>query len=219
MSENIVEIRVSESRSRLVGIAEVDGAKTRYVEKSLADFDQDVVDVGLVSESDVRIRLVSTGAGAIAPSLGRLTEARSAIQSALEERAEAVRESMTALEGLGWSQKDAARVLGLSQNMARSILNAEGTVHGSSVLGDDPAVLDGDDLVVGEWVLEGTELSTVACQIAGMSQRVSQLWAKANGLDKPQKRSSAKNAEADNQPENEGDGSAESDAESETSNE
>lgn len=218
MSENIVEIRVSESMSRLVGIAEVDGAKTRYVEKSLADFDQDVVDVGLVSGSDVRIRLVSTGAGDIAPSLGRLTDARAAIRSALEERAEAVRESMTALEGLGWSQKDAARVLGLSQNMARSILNAEGTVHGSSVLGDDPAVLDGDDLVVGEWVLEGTDLSTVACQIAGMSQRVSQLWAKANGFDKAQKKSSTEDAKAEVHCEDEADESDESDTESETSN-
>lgn len=196
MSDKTIDIRVSESASRLVGIATVDGVKTRYVEKSLADFDQDVVDVAL-SEPGATIRLMTAGTGDIAPSLNKLREARETIRTALADRESVVREAMESLETLGWSQKDAARVLGLSINMVRGMLAEDGPVHGSSVLGDEPSVLDGDDLVVGEWSVNGDEITTEACQIAGMSQRVRQMWAKAKGLDTSAKASSKKAKDSD----------------------
>lgn len=204
-----VDINVSRVGRRLKGVASVDGALLVSFADRLAGFSDAVVNVAaeLAGSDDAGVRLVFDVDASLAEAVAAVADAREVLESALVERAEAVAAAGPALTGAGFTQGDAAVLLGLHRNAYREIVlsgSAKGSksgqesdadkvsvseLWGRSVLGQEPASMDAGGMVLGGWVFKGERLVVAKkfpVAVEGLAVEVSRGWEKLMGPFEPE---------------------------------
>lgn len=182
-----VDIRVSRFARRLRGVAEVGGAQASWFGSRLVDFADGLVDVGSTLGAGEGVRLLLESGEDVGGFFEQVRVARDGLEGALSVRAAAVREAGPVLEGLGFSQADSARLLGLPKPAYLSLVSPrdENELWGRAVLGSAPAVVDGQALVLGSWVMgEDGVLVPVAGEpvlVSGLKRAVSLAWERVFG--------------------------------------
>lgn len=182
-----VDIRVSRFARRLQGEAVVDGAVMRWRQSRLVDFDNALVDVGEALGPGEGVRLLLETGEDVDQFFEQVRVARDELEGALSARAAAVQVAGPVLEGLGFSQADSARLLGLPKPAYIALVSPrdEDQLWGRAVLGSAPAVVDGKALVLGSWVMgEDGVLVPVAGEpvlVNGLKRAVSLAWERVFG--------------------------------------
>lgn len=203
-----IDINVSRVGRRLKGVASVDGALVVSFADRLAGFADAVVNVAaeLDGAEDAGVRLVFDVDASLAEAVAAVADAREVLESALIERAEAVAAAGPALTGAGFTQGDAAVLLGLHRNAYREIVLsgsskvkgepgadsekvAVSELWGRSVLGQEPASMDAGGMVLGGWVFKGERLVVAKrfpVAVEGLALEVSRGWEKLMGPFDPE---------------------------------
>lgn len=202
---NFVDISVSKFGRRMRGVAVVAGERVKVHADRLADFGDAVVDVATeVVEAgleDWGVRLVFEVSEELAEQVASVHAARAALDKALGERAEAVGLAAAALAEAGFTQNDAAGMLGVTRTAFRDFLNpVEGEPWGKSVLCSEPAAVASGAMVIGGWVPDEVGRLVVdkdfPVLIEGLGADVSRLWERAFGpFETPQEQDAAVEAE------------------------
>lgn len=178
------QIHVATTGRRLIATGKVGNVQTRYSGAALSDFDEAVADVAMM-DGVTRVELIVDAPTGLSSGLDELRAARSEIREALGRRSVAVAEAAPLLLSQGWSQRDAANLLGLSISAVRSMSETDSEkVHGASLLGDDPVVLDGDSMTIGAWDVDGDRLvADGKVRVSGLGRAVQDRWVEFHGWE------------------------------------
>ena len=178
------QIHVATTGRRLVATGKVSNVQTRYSGAALSDFDEAVADVAMM-DGVTRVELIVDAPTGLASGLDELRGAREDIREALGRRSLAVAEAAPVLLDQGWSQRDAANLLGLSISAVRSMSEPSSEkVHGASLLGDEPVVLDGDSMTIGAWDVDGDRLiADGKVRVSGLARAVQDRWIEFHGWE------------------------------------
>lgn len=179
---NFIDINVSVVGRRLKSAALVaEGVYVTAYSDRLANFDDAVVDVATeVVGSGSGVRLVFEVSKELAEQVDSVGKARRSLEASLSKRAEAVAASGPALAAAGFTQHDAASLLGVPRNAYREFTaGTDGELWGKSVLGQEPVSVEGGVLVLGAWVSDGEQLVVhpdYPVLIEGLGAAVTRRW-------------------------------------------
>ncbi len=183
---DFVDIHVSVASRRLKGSALVDGERVGWFASRLAEFDDAVVDVAASLDEGQGVRLLFAVGEDLRELFASVAKAREELEVALGARAAAVGLAGPALVASGFTQRDAAGLLGVPRPAYTSLVSPRDgeELWGKAVLGAAPADVAGDSLVLGAWVL-GEEGLVVpedsAVLVEGLRVAVERKWERAFG--------------------------------------
>ena len=219
MANTTINFKVSNVRNRYRAQATIDGALMVFPVKRMADLDEAIVEAAL-SEGVERVNVYADADESIVPAVAKVSESRSSLVAALSARNDAVKEAMDTLHDAGLSVDDAARTLGITPAMAKSILegyktqknsedgagdSVDGTDsvstprrYGSSLLGEEPTEIENGQILLGSWVRDGDYLvSEGIVTVASLDSRVRSNWIRTNDLQAPSATEQEVEADAD----------------------
>lgn len=179
---NFIDINVSVVGRRLKSAALVsEGVYVTAYADRLANFDDAVVDVATEAVgSGSGVRLVFEVSKELGEQVDSVGKARKSLEAGLSKRAEAVAAAGPALAAAGFTQHDAASLLGVPRNAYREFTAGnDGELWGKSVLGQEPVSVDGGVLVLGAWVVDGDQLVVhpdYPVLIEGLGSAVTRRW-------------------------------------------
>lgn len=193
---DFVDIHVSVASRRLKGSALIDGERVGWFASRLAEFDDAVVDVAASLETGQGVRLLFAVGEDLRELFASVAKAREELEVALGARAAAVGLAGPALVASGFTQRDAAGLLGVPRPAYTSLVSPRDgeELWGKAVLGAAPADVAGDSLVLGAWVLGEDGLvvpEDSAVLVEGLRGAVERKWERAFGPVKKEE-SSAK---------------------------
>lgn len=183
---DFIDIHVSVVSRRLKGSALVGGEKVGWFASRLADFDDAVVDVAASLEPGQGVRLLFAVDEKLRELFASVAKARKELEEALGARAAAVGLAGPALVASGFTQRDAAGLLGVPRTAYASLVSPRDgeELWGKAVLGIAPADVAGDSLILGAWVLDEEGLvvpKDSAVLVEGLRAAVEKKWERAFG--------------------------------------